>query len=123
MPLKLLLDENLRSRALWSAIGQHNAAGQDVLDVARVGDPGAPPLGISDAELITWAAGEGRILISLDATTLPAHLAAFVASGRTSAGIIFVREFPSVPEFIEYLRLVSYATDPQEWENTHRWIP
>ena len=45
MPLRFLLDENLRSRALWAAIQQHNAHSPLTLDTVRVGDPSAPPTG------------------------------------------------------------------------------
>lgn len=46
MPLKLLLDENLRDNALWQAIVRHNSKTVDVLDVVRVGDRDGPKMGI-----------------------------------------------------------------------------
>jgi hypothetical protein len=77
MSSKFLLDEQLCSHALWHAI-----RASDVLDVLRVGDPGAPPNGTADPHLLEAAAKLERILISRDKKTMPAHFADFLASGN-----------------------------------------
>ncbi len=123
MPLKLLLDENLRDTRIWSAIAQHNAISDEALDVIRVGDRNGPALGIQDPDVIDWAASSGRIIIGLDKTTLPSHLANFRRAGKHSPGIVLLRSDLSVPEIVELLGLISYATEPGEWANTFRWIP
>ncbi len=52
MPLRFLLDENLRGRALWQAIQQHNARGANTLDIVRVGDPPDLPLQSQDSAIL-----------------------------------------------------------------------
>lgn len=123
MPLKLLLDENLRDQALWLAIVRHNSESADVLDVVRVGDRDGPKLGIKDPELLAWAAAEGRILIGLDKSTLPRHLSEFCASRNRSPGVIFLRNDLSIGDVVELLSLITHASEAHEWENTYRWIP
>lgn len=54
MPLRFLLDENLRG-PLWNAILRHNVRGIDVLDIVCVGDVSAPPLHALDPDILVWA--------------------------------------------------------------------
>ena len=65
MALRYVLDENLRG-PLWGLISRHNQKGNNPIDVVRVGDSNAMPLGTKDPELLRWAEEEGRILISHD---------------------------------------------------------
>lgn len=123
MPLQLLLDENLRDGGLWSAISQHNAASDVKLEVVRVGDPDGPPLGIRDPELIAWAAANGRVLVGLDKSTLPGHLADFLNAGNQSPGVIFLRSDLTRTDILELLTLIAHASEAAEWANTYRWIP
>jgi len=123
MPLKLLLDENLRDRRLWSTIANLSDPDCGSLDIIRVGDAGGPPLGISDNDLIAWAAEHNRVLIGLDKATLPAHLQAFCIKGAYSPGIILLRGNLPINETVELLELVSNVSTEQEWANTCRWIP
>ena len=122
-PLKLLLDENLRDRGLWAAITQHNAKSDEDLDVVRVGDADGPLLGILDPELIAWAAANGRILVGLDKSTLPSHLANFLNAGNQSPGVIFLRTDLTRNDVLELLILIAHASKSAEWANTYRWIP
>jgi hypothetical protein len=51
MPLRFLLDENLRG-PMWDALQHHNATGAYTVDVLRVGDSLAPPLRTPDKDLL-----------------------------------------------------------------------
>lgn len=123
MSLKLLLDENLRFSAVWQAIAAHQATGQYPLDIVRIGDPGCLPLGARDDEILDWAAGQQRVLISLDASTLGTALARRLAVQAGSPGIILIRDGLSVVSLVELLLLITHASEAQEWENTLRWLP
>ena len=74
MPLRFLLDEHLRG-PLWWAIQRHNSYGVDQIDTVRVGDSDCPALGSSDWEILIWAEQAKTILITLDESTMPDHLA------------------------------------------------
>jgi len=122
--LKLLLDENLRSGALWQALGTWRETMGDAypLDILRVGDLGAPPLGTKDLDLLEVAAAAGRVLISEDRSTLPSHLQTHLQKGP-SPGIIILRTGLTVPQIVELLAMIAYAADEEEFANQSRWIP
>jgi hypothetical protein len=121
MPLRFVLDENLRG-PLWNAIQRHNLRGIDVLDVVRVGDAGAPPLESTDPEILLWSETAGRILVTLDRATVPEHLRAHVAAGHDSPGVFMVPRRGSIPSVIEYLVLAAYAGDPDEFRRRVTFI-
>ena len=120
MPLRLLLDENLRHEAIWRAIEQHPPAGVQRIDVVRVGDSNAPPLSSTDAELLEWAAVENRVLVSLDVGTLADALASL---GRESPGAIILRRGLSALDVAALLELVAHNSTAEEWRNACKWLP
>ena len=118
MSPKVLLDEQLSSRALWHAIQASLA-----LDVLRVGDVGAPPNGTADPQLLEAAVVLGRILISRDKKTMPAHFADLLASGRSSPGLVMIRGEPAIPQLIEWLEAIAEASAADEFVDAVLWIP
>ena len=122
MALCFVLDENLRG-PLWGLIARHNQKGNDPIDVVRVGDSDAPPLGTKDPELLRWAEDQGRIVISHDKRTMPAHVASHLAAGRHSPGVMILRSEVSLRDIKEFLVLAAYATDPVEWADAVRYVP
>ena len=122
MPLGFLLDEHLRRR-LWRAIASHNAAGLDLLDVARVGNPVDLPLGSIDPTILVWAERENRILISRDKRTLPVHLVNHLNAGRHSPGIFIIRPGSTVPQLIAFLVLAACCSDSADWLDRIEFIP
>ena len=124
MPRQFVLDEHLRTgRALWDIIQRHNIAGLDPIDVVRVGDETDLPLGTQDPELLLWAKREGRILITEDRRTMATHLAAHLAVGHYSPGVMTPRPGVSLPQLLQLLVLAAYASEPVEWENQQSFIP
>ncbi len=122
MPLSFVLDEHLRG-PLWHAVRQHNATGVDPIDVVRVGDPPDLPLGTADPDLLVWATGKGRILVSWDQRTLPGHLASHLQAGNHSPGIMVPRSGTHLPDLVDFLVLAAYASDPAEWQDQIRFVP
>lgn len=118
MSPKFLLDEQLCSQALWHAIGA-----SAVLDVLRVGDPGAPPNGTADPQLLEAAAKLKRILISRDKKTMPAHFADFLTSGKSSPGLLMVRGEPPIPELVQWLEAIAAESSAEEYADSALWIP
>ena len=82
MPITFLLDENLPSR-IWRAIQRHNEHNADILDVVCVGQSDDLPFSVDDPSILLWAERQGRILITEDKSTMPAHLAAHLDMGAT----------------------------------------
>jgi hypothetical protein len=123
MPLRFVLDEQLRGGALWHAVQRHNAAGVDVLDITRVGDPADLPIGTSDPDLLLWTERADRILVSLDKRTLPAHLAAHLQAGGHSPGVLIVRPGSTTAQVLFALILIAYAGDPIDYRDRIDFIP
>jgi hypothetical protein len=113
MALCFLLDEHLRG-PLWHAIVHHNAQGIDVLDVLRVGDPPAPPLGTPDPDLLLWSEANSRILVTRDAQTMPGFLTQHLQAGHHVPGLFLLRSPWTIPTVIAQLVLHDQAADPQD---------
>lgn len=122
MPLTFLLDENLPSR-LWRAIQRHNENNVDILDVVRVGQFDDLPFSTDDPSILRWVERKGRILITEDKSTMPAHLAAHLNEGHHCPGVFMVRPGTRVPDLLEFLLLVAYASQSVEWEDRIEYIP
>src|SRR5262245_45590944 len=123
MPLRFVLDEHLRGGALWQAVRQHNAAGVDVIDMTRVGDPADLPTGTTDPDLLLWAEREDRILVSLDKRTLAAHLAAHLQAGHHSPGVLLLRPASTTAQVLVALVLIAHAGDPVNYRDRIEFIP
>lgn len=121
MALAFLLDENLRG-ALWNAVQQHNTAGVDVLDVLRVGDPPAPPLGTLDPNLLVWCAAQGRVLVSSD-RHIGTHLASHWGAGHHSAGVPVLRPNWTVGTVLAALIGYDQSCEPPDMVDRIDYIP
>ena len=73
-------------------------------------------LGVPDSDVLHTAADFGRILISHDRKTIPAHFARFL-DGRSSPGLIIVPQDLDIGLAIEDLLIVWAASDAEEWRD------
>lgn len=121
MAIRFLLDEQLRG-PLWWAIERHNARGQYPIDAVRVGDPPDLPLGTSDPDILVWAEGADRILVSVDRSTLPDHLDAHLKAEHHSPGVLLLRRGSSWREVLTLLELIAHASEPDEWRDQITWL-
>ncbi len=122
MPLAFLLDENIPGR-VWRAIARHNVRGEDVLDVYRIGECTALPLGADDATILEWAEREHRILVTEDKQTMPGHLENHLQAGHHSPGVFLLRPGLSLRELVEFPVLVANASEPNDWWDRIEFIP
>src|SRR5438034_618543 len=109
-PLRFLADECV-SRDLI----RHLREIEPAMDILVVGEPGAPPKGTTDPALLIFAEVNGRALISNDRGSLPDHLAAHFQAGRHTFGVILLRGGFSVGRYGTEIRLIWFATTPDEW--------
>jgi hypothetical protein len=78
--------------------------------------------GVPDAEVLTRAADEGRILVSHDFQTLPEHFRQFTRA-RVSPGVFLVRQDLPVSDAIDTLLLIWEVSESEEWVNRLCLIP
>jgi hypothetical protein len=78
--------------------------------------------GLDDVEALAIAAKDGRVLVSHDRKTMPAHFAEFLRSSA-SPGLFIVSQKTDLLSAIEALLLVWAASEAEEWVNTICVIP
>jgi hypothetical protein len=72
--------------------------------------------GVPDAEVLGWAADEGRILVSHDRKTMPAHFQEFVRK-RFSPDVFLISQSVPIGEAVEALIIGWSTSEAEEWEN------
>lgn len=85
---------------------------------ARQGDI----IGVSDSEVLRIAAESGRILLSHDRRTMPAHLTQFLQR-HSSPGVIIVPQSLDIGAAIEDLLVIWAASAMEEWTNQLGFLP
>ena len=115
MPVRFQADANL-NQIIVSAIVRR----VPTIDFRTAAAAGLADL--KDAEVLTLAARDGRILFTHDRTTMPRHFNAFVRSSQSS-GLIVVPQHVAVQDVVNDLILIWTATQPMEWTNRIVYLP
>lgn len=76
-----------------------------------------------DTEVLHWAASEGRVLLTHDAQTMPAHAYDRVLSGLPMPGLFVVQQEESVGRIIEEIILLAECSLAGEWEGQVNYLP
>jgi len=79
--------------------------------------------GLSDLEVIVFAASQGRILISHDTSTMPVHFAGYLRTGGGSPGVLLVRQRASYGQVIEAILTIWSASNAAEWVDQIYYLP
>lgn len=114
--LRLLADEDLRG-----AIVRGLFLRQPDLDIVRAQDVGLS--GAPDPDVLTWAAENGRVIITHDRNTMPAFAYERVNAGVPMPGLFVVSRRLSVGTAIEDILLVASASIQGEHENCVYYLP
>ncbi len=79
--------------------------------------------GLPDPEVLRLAALEGRILVSHDENSMPAHFKAFLAAGNMSPGVLLAPQRIPTAQIIESLVVIWTASECDEWIDRLDWLP
>ena len=79
-------------------------------------------LGKPDLEVLLIAAHAGRIVVSHDRRSMPAHFARFIES-HASPGLIVVSQDIDIGTAIEELLLIWAASESEEWRGQIGFVP
>jgi Domain of unknown function (DUF5615) len=93
------------------------------LDVWQSGDPGAPPRGTLDPELLIAAEALGRVLISKDRKTMPSHLTDHFVAGRHTAGVMLLRNNFTLAVYLQKIVNLWATTTADSWVDRIVYIP
>jgi hypothetical protein len=114
--LRLLIDQDLDHdilRGLIRRIPQLDAVTAFEIGMSDANDP----------ELLTWAAREGRIIVTHDRKTMPTHAAALMGEGQNIAGVFVVPRSMPLHQVLEDLELMMTCSEMDEWVNVIRYLP
>jgi hypothetical protein len=113
---RLLIDQDLDHDILRGLI--RRIPQLDAVTAFEIGMSGA-----TDPQLLTWAAQEGRIIITHDRKTMPTHAAALMGKGGNIAGLFVVLRSLPLHQVIEDLELMITCRETDEWVNIIRYLP
>jgi len=114
--LRLLVDQDFDQDILRGLL--RRIPDLDSATAYEVGMSKAP-----DPEILAWAAEVGRVLITHDRRTMPAHAARRLAAGDEIAGVIVVSRRIPISAAIDELEIAVMCSEPEEWQNMVRHIP
>ncbi len=93
------------------------------MNLVFVGDPGMPPRGTLDPDLLIAADALERILVTQDKNSMPQHLSDHFAAGRHTHGVVILRQGFSLAAYLRDLLLIWHATTAEEWIDRTDYIP
>lgn len=109
-------DEDLDNNIVRGAVRRNPQ-----VDIVRAQDAGLS--GADDPEVLEWAAREGRVLFTHDASTMTRHAYDRVRAGLTMPGLFEIPQSLPVGHAIEELLLVTELSLEGEWANQVRYLP
>ena len=114
--LRLLIDQDLDHDILRGLI--RRLPQLDAMTAFEIGMSEA-----TDRELLTMAAREGRIVVTHDRRTMPAHAADLMGAGKNIAGLFVVPRSLPLQQAIEDLELMITCSEHDVWVNIIRYLP
>ncbi|MDO9351609.1 MAG: DUF5615 family PIN-like protein [Deltaproteobacteria bacterium] len=118
MKPRFLLDEHI-PRAIQRQLRRQRPD----LEVLAIGDPGAPPAGTSDPNILNWIEQNNYILVTENRSTIPTHLSNHLSSGRHIPGPFWVRPGVTIGRMIEELYLIWLVSSVEEFKDRTLFIP
>jgi hypothetical protein len=91
------------------------------VDIVRIQDVGLS--GADDPTVLEWAAGEERVLLTHDASTVARYAYERVQAGRPMPGVFEVSRAIPISAVIEDLILLTECSLENEWEGQVRYLP
>jgi len=116
--IRYLLDENVDPLFRKKLLGR-----EPELVVWRVGDPTAPPRGMSDPDILVWCEEQSFILVTNNRKSMPQHLENHLAQGRHILGIIELNPNMRISDMIEELLLIWEFSEADEYQDRLIYLP
>ncbi len=91
------------------------------IDIVRAQDVGLRTK--KDPGVLDWAAREGRVLLTHDAQTMPAHAYERILNSLPMPGVFIVQQEESVSRIIEEIILLAECSLEGEWEGKVNYLP
>ena len=114
--MRLATDENFNNRVLRGLLRRKPG-----LDIVRAQDVGLS--GRSDADVLAWAAREGRVLLTHDVTTMRRYVDERANAGLPMPGVFEVGQHTPIAQAIEDILLLAECSLEGEWEGQVQFLP
>jgi hypothetical protein len=118
MKMRFLLDEHLPLH-MKAAIHHRNP----LIDVLRVGDPGAPPLATPDPDILNYLGKAQRALITKNRRSMMEHYGEAIAAEQSHWGIFVVASHLSIRNLAEEVEMLWEASEAEEWIDQLQSLP
>ncbi|MBW4503166.1 MAG: DUF5615 family PIN-like protein [Scytonema hyalinum WJT4-NPBG1] len=118
MALKYLLDENV-DKVYQRQFLRRNPN----LIMWVVGDPGTPPRGTLDPEILCWCEEHNFLLVTNNRTSMPVHLAEHIAQSRHTPGILVLSDKLTIGQTIDELTLIAEGSFDGEYQDQIVHLP
>ncbi len=114
--VRFAADENLNNHIVNGLLVRN-----PVVDIVRVQEVGLA--GADDPSVLDWAAGEDRILLSHDVTTMPGYASNRLEAGQPMPGLFLIPQSLRIGEVLENLLLIAEGSQDNEWDGQIRYLP
>ena len=114
--LSLLSDENFNGDIVRGLLLHHPD-----LDLLRVQDVGLQE--VDDPAILTWAASNGRILLTHDRATMPDFAYNRLVKGEPMAGMVVINDRMPMRQVIDELLLLIDCSEQAEWQGIVLYLP
>lgn len=114
--LRLVSDENFNGAIVRGLLRRHPE-----LDIVRVQDVGL--MQTPDPDILEWAAGQNRVLLSHDISTVPPAAHQRVADGKPMPGVFIVPDRIPIGQGVDEILFLSTDVEPHEWVNQVLFLP
>lgn len=114
--LRFLADECFHGDIVRALVSR-----QRELNLVRVQDVGLD--GAKDPEVLAWAAGEGRLVLSHDVNTLVGHAHARTRAGQSMPGPVEVPRTISIGHAVPDILILAEGSREGEWEGQVVCLP
>lgn len=114
--LRFMADENFNNQIVRGVLHRDSQ-----VDIVRVQDIGLS--GVDDPTVLTWAAQQGRVVLTHDVETMTNFAYERVQAGLSMPGVFEVSRRVPVGLAIEEILLLSECSLEGEWEGQVRFLP
>ncbi len=114
--LRLVSDEDVHGGIVWGL--WRRAPNLDLVQVQDVGLDHTP-----DPQILEWAAGQGRVVITQDVNTMVGFAWELVKAGLPMPGVLVVRENCRIGRAIADILLVAECCTPEDIKNQVWYLP
>jgi hypothetical protein len=91
------------------------------IDIVRVQDVGLRTQ--DDDAVLDWAAANGRVLLTHDEQTMPAHTYERILNALPMPGVFVVQQEESISRIIEEIIILAECSLEGEWEGQVNYLP